>query len=230
MLLSVINENINGVSAILCFIVGLLLTAGRAVRRERFWRQVPMRYQLLYFALIFVICGIVYYVSSLWHDWYYEKSPARYASVEIALANDCVIVQSFGECMDGEENWEAFLASTRAAEPSTLSFAIHDAGAIQVVHDLYFDGVLYHYTVNTSYTHQDSETYIYPFLRQLIYEPSAEESASFTKRETWVLTDKADLTVEEYNQRFYDADKEYRYATLIEFTDWIPENKLFDPN
>lgn len=212
-----------GIAVVIGVVVLLSLRVSYENRRNRRWESVPIRYQLLYLVIVVTICGVFWFFSQKWNDWYYEKAPVPYASVEAAAADGCLVVQAMSGIMDGEENWEAFLQSAKAMQPTEISIAIHDGGAVQNVNTLAYDGLLYHYTVNTRYIHQDSKTETYPFLLCLTYEPPAEENAMYVRQVTWVLTDNPNLTGQELANRIYGTETEYTVRTLIEENEWLSE-------
>lgn len=224
-----LKENWEIVLAVLGFLATLFLETNRMIRRQRFWSRLSFAGVLFYGGLILGIAGVVFAGSRMYHKWYYKTGPAPYSSIEAAAGDGCVVIQSFGGIMDGQENWEDFLRYEREGIPAAVRIAIHDTGAIQVVNDLFYDGQHYHYTRNTNYIHQSSETIIYPYLLYLIYEPAPKEDKNYTRREYWVLTENPDLNAGEMDSMEYVLDDEYSSHSLICETDWIPENKIFNP-
>ena len=228
--IDMLKEKWEIVLAVLGFLVTLFLKADRAVRRQRFWNRVGPGGALLYSGLVLGIVGVVFAGSRIYHNWYYETGPAPYGSIGAAVEDGCVVVQSYGGILYGEENWESFLSYERKGVPNTVRIAVYDAGAIRVVNDLLYDGKQYHYTINTRYIHQDSETTVYPYLLYLVYEPLSEEGREYTLREFWVLTEDPDLTAREMDSLEYILNEEYATHRLICETEWLPENKIFSPD
>lgn len=198
----------------------LLLSEHEKNKTRRFWGDTPIRAQLLYLVLVFVVIGIVWFFSDLWRAWYYEEGPRPYASVEAAAEDGCVVLGWDG-IIAGREHWEEFLLRAESWQPAQISITHTDGGSVDVVHVLRFDGILYHYTKNTRYIHQDSESQTYPFLLCLTYEPPEEDL--YSKKVTWVLTDKPDLTAEEQHWAFADEEKDYSLETLLAEYHWLTQ-------
>lgn len=222
------------VIAVIIFFLRLILEGEKQYRHQRRWRQVSLTGRLLYGVLVIAICFAAWGIGELYNNWYYEEGPAPYASVEAAAADGCVVIEGLGTFLDGEENWEEFLRYSQKGLAAAAPIAFSTGSAVTVVDQLYFDGVLYHYTDNTPYIHQDSVTEAYPYLLFLVKVPDPEAGERYSRMESWVLTDKPDLTLDELPQIEYEeatgkVSSGYRARRLTLYYEWLPEEKLFGP-
>lgn len=190
-------------------------------KNQRFWRSATFGYQLLYLLLIIVVVGAVALGHRLWQRWYYETGPQPYASAEAAAADGCMVIQSPGTPLAGQEHWEAFLSDCQTFQEAAVRIAVYDGGGVRNVNELRYDGYRYHYTIHPPYIHQRSETETYPLLLHLFYAPAEEEAMLYSSRETWVLTDDPALTGEKLAQLTSDQKATLRARELIVITQWL---------
>lgn len=193
------------------------------LRAQRWMSRLRMREQALIIGAWLAFCGVLFWVSHLWYEWYTEPAPAPYATMEEAAADGCVVINAPGILEDGEERWEQFFFRTGKGLPDYLRIAIWDGGEAQNVNELLFDGTQYHYTITPRLKHRDKTTVTYPYLLLVRYEPPEEENALYLWRETYVLTDKADLTGEEYAKMLLYPERDFQAHGLIMETQWRPE-------
>lgn len=213
-----------------CFLL-LIAFGGLAVFRRtmgRWRREYGIKGELVVFAVWLVFCGGLFYASHLWHEWYTEPIPAPYPTAEAAAADGCAVIQWPEQLYEGEEHWAAFLQSVEIKLPDTLRLAIMDGGQILRVDELLYDGERYHYIRASQFANRRGETETYPYLLRLDYTPPAEEDALYLQKEMYVLTDKPDLTGDELVRTYYDKYRDYTVLELVTYTEWKPEDKLFD--
>lgn len=225
MLLTILKQILIILAGIAVVLVAIVLLASRVSyenrRAQRFWSGAPFWVQLAYLGLIILIVAVVWVVHGIYRDWYYEEAPMAYASAEAAAADGCVVVQGSGELLAGKENWEEFLRQKETGT-AAVSLAVYNGGRVQVVHQLYFDGYLCYYTRGTPYLRQKGGTETYPFLLQLSYDAPERDADRYTQRSLWVLTDKYDLTGEEWAGRSYGMEYDYTAVVLFTETQWLP--------
>lgn len=187
-------------------------------RSRRIWGSTPVAAQLVFLGISCAIIGVIWFVSNLWQDWYYTEAPPPYASIEAAAEDGCVVLGWDG-IIAGREHWEDFLDQAEHHHAAQISIAHSEGSSVNVVHVLFFDGSVYHYTKNTRYLHQKSQQQTYPYLLCLTYEQPEVTDTDF-QTVTWVLTDKADLTAEEQYWAFAEEDRDYSLETLLKEYHW----------
>lgn len=178
------------------------------------------RENILIGGFVLVLAAVIIGCFSLWHNWYYTPAPAPYETMDQAEADGCIIVRSPGLLERGQERWEKFYGMTNFGIPDTISIAVWDAGKSQVVNTLLYDGALYHYTTHNGLLHHDSTTETYPYLLHLRYEPGPDEDKIYHWKESYVLTDKADLTGEELAEQLYGENASFRAVEIISNYEW----------
>lgn len=209
----------SGFKILFAVVLGIFFIIGKVESRHRYDRRhgrMSFGGYVLVISVFAVFVLIVHGIYSLWYDWHWEKGPPVYASAEAAAA-DCCVVNASGQPVDGQTHWEDFLQHTQNNQTARLLLARSDGGAVYVVDELFYDGVLYHYTQNTPYLHQDGSYHIYPYLVCLTYAPTD----LYSRKISWVLTDKADLTVDELPGILYAEDAEYTAKTVLSEIDHI---------
>ena len=196
---------------------------GRLYARYRYRKWVSkLRYreQLLLSLIGAAIAGAIIGGRYLYQQWYYEPAPAPYATMDQAETDGCIIIRSPFFLERGRERWEDFCTTTGYGLPDRVSIAVWDGGECQVVNHIFFDGEAYHYDTHNGLLHSDRETVSYPYLLHLTYEPGPDSSELYSYVESYVLTDKADLTGEEYAHRIVGSDTGFRYACIVADYTW----------
>ena len=149
-----------------------------------------------------------------------EEIPAPYATVEAAVADGCIVVNAPGFLEGGEDRWQQFFSLTNMGVPDSISIAVWGGGEARNVNALFYDGDNYHYTVQSRLKHRESTMKSYPYLLHLRYEPAPEAGRSYLWKESYVLTDKADLTGEEAAEELHGTEYDFTVCELICAYEW----------
>lgn len=198
-------------------ILFLIFEVSGQYRRSRRRRRMSFGGYVLVISIFLIFSAVIYFCYGLWYDWYWEKGPAIYADVNAAAADGCVVI-SIEQPVAGAENWEDFLAKTQMGQAAQISIAHSEGDAVYAVDVLIYDGVLYHYTKNSPYLHRASTVQTYPYLLRLSHDPND----LYESKISWVLTDKADLTVQELPEILYGDAQSYIAEVLLAETVWRP--------
>lgn len=205
---------------LLISIFGVAFRGYRQYRISKYLSRLRMREQLLLFGMGLAVFGLLCWGENRWREWRMEEIPAPYATMEAAVADGCIVVNAPGFLEGGEERWNQFFSLTNMGVPDGLSIAVWDGGEAQNVNGLFYDGEYYHYTVQSRFKHRESTTERYPYLLHLRYEPPADADKLYCWKESYVLTDKADLTGEEAAEMLYGTEYDFTVCELICTYEW----------
>jgi len=213
-------EKFKSVLTILWWILLFCGTVAFRYRRIQRASKRRTRENLLIGGFVLLLAAVMIGCFSLWRSWYYTPAPAPYATMDQAEADGCIVINAPHFLERGRERWERFFGMTNFGIPDTIQIAVWDGGEAQVVNTILYDGEQYHYTTHNGLKHSDSVTTSYPYLLHLRYEPAADDAALFHWKESYILTDKADLTGEEFANRWQDGSLSFRFVEVVADYDW----------
>ncbi len=193
----------------------LLLELRARARFGRWFRSLRLREQALLVVLYLAVWGCVFLGMYLWQERQSTPAPAPYATMEEAEAAGCVVIREPGFLELGADKWQAFYRRVSHGMADVVSIAAWDGGEAQRVKTLVYDGEDFHYTIPSTRKYGKAITMEYPYLLLVRHEPQDGESLYLWK-ESYVLTDKADLTGEELAA----WDGSFRAETLIFMVEW----------
>jgi len=213
-------EKIKSVLTVLWWILLFCGTVAFRYRQIQRANKRRTRENLLIGGFMLLLAAIITGCFSLWRSWYYTPAPTPYATMDEAEADGCIVINAPHFLELGRERWEQFFGMTNFGIPDNIKIAVWDGGEAQVVNTILYDGEQYHYTANNGLKHSDSVTTSYPYLLHLRHEPGPEENMMYHWKESYILTDKADLTGAEYEARWLEGSPSFRWVEIIADYQW----------
>lgn len=204
-----------GIALVIGFICILVIDVQH---RGAQYRRIGLGWQLIFLCIGVVICALVWVGTDIWRDWYYEEKPRPFDSAEAAYEAGFVVVSGSWELVEGYDRWLSFADSP---VPASIPLAIRDGGGIQTLATLVGEDNGYCFTYSSPYVHQKDTVEEYLFLRKIELLPTEYEAELWSWREVWVLTDKEDLTEEEYRACLYTEEPPYRIRKVLTRTQWV---------
>lgn len=205
-----------GIIFTLLLVTYILFEGNRQYRRQRFWSQLSLTGKLLYIGFVLGLAAVIVFGARTWKQWKYQKGPLPYTTIDAALADGCLVVQAPGSLIHGKENFEEFLNECKRENHASLTIAIHDGGSIVRVDTLAYDGILYWYTADAGYIHQEPVEHMFSYLIHDVHAP--EDNDLYISREVWLLTDNADVS---YEDTLLTSEAEFSYQIIFMETEWL---------
>lgn len=204
-----------GIICVLLLVINILFEGNRQYRRGRFWSQLSLTGKLLYIGAILGLVAVILLGTRAWKQWEYQKGPLPYATIDAALADGCMVVQASGTLIDGKDNFEKFLDECKREHQTSLTIAVYDDGSIVRVDTLAYDGILYWYTMDAGYLHQEPIEYLFSHLIYDVHIP--EDNDLYVSREVLLLADNADVS---YEDTVLTAESGFSYLIIFMETEW----------
>ena len=204
-----------GIICVLLLVINILLEGNRQYRRGRFWSQLSLTGKLLYIGAILGLAVVIVFVPRVWTQWKYQKGPLPYATIDAALSDGCMVVQASGNLIDGKDHFDEFLDECKRENQASLTISVYDGGSIVRVDTLAYDGILYWYTMDAGYLHQESIEYLFSHLVYDVHIP--EDNDLYVSREVWLLADNADVS---YEDTLLTAESGFSYQIIFMETEW----------
>ena len=205
-----------GIIGFFLLAIYIFFEGNRQYRRQRFWSRLSPTGKLIYIGTILGLAAVIVFGARAWNQWKYQKFPLPYTTVDAALDNGCMVVQASGSLIDGKDAFEAFVIECEENNQASLEIAVYDGGSIVRLDTLIYDGILYWYTSDAGYLHQEPVEQIFPFLIHETYTP--EDNDLYRTREVWLLADSADIS---YEATLSITEQQYSYRIIYMETVWL---------